>query len=141
MSAKGPWSLSKSALDALLVSLIVLDIGLAAIATFAPAIWFTTMHRDVHVDALHRAFVMRSAGHWLSMALVQGVTLVQWRRAPVWLALTAGTRLSDVLTDVLYFITAPARSTAAWLLAASPVVNLALAAIFIAAYRAHRSSR
>lgn len=141
MSAKAPWTLSKSSLDALLVSLIALDLGLAAVATFAPSLWFTTMHHDVHVDALHRAFLMRSAGHWLAMALVQVVTLVRWRRAPLWLALTAGARLSDVPTDVLYFITAPARSTAAWLLVASPVVNLALAAIFIAAYRAHRTSR
>jgi hypothetical protein len=141
MSANGPWSLSKSSLDALLVSLIALDLSLAAIATFAPALWFTTMHHDVHVDALHRAFLMRSAGHWLAMAVVQVVTLVTWRRVPLWLALTAGARLSDVPTDVLYLITAPARSKAVWILLAAPAVNLALAAIFIAAYRAHRGSR
>jgi hypothetical protein len=132
--------LSARTINAILIGAIAVDLALPIIAIVAPQTWFDLMHRDVSVDALHRAFLIRGAGHWTALALVQIATLAYWRRWPGWLLIAAGARLSDVLPDVFYLAASPSRTLSTWGLIGAPLLNLALAYVFVTAYRRRTTS-
>jgi len=126
---------ARRVLDAVLVVAILADLGLAITAIASPQTWFDTMHGDVAVDGLHRAFLTRAAGAWAALALVQIATLVGWRRWSGWLLVAAGARLSDVLPDLFYLAAAPSRTLSLWGLVGAPLLNLGFALYLGATYR------
>ena len=122
-------------IDAVLTVAIIADLSLVIVAIVAPQTWFDLMHRDVVADDVHRAFLIRGAGGWAALAIVQIATVVSWRRWPGWLLIAAGARLADALPDVFYLIASPSRTPSTWGLVGAPIVNIALALFLVAAFR------
>ena len=111
------------------------DTTLFVIAWLFPDLWFRVFHH-VMPTALEIAFLRRSAGQWAAFALAQAITLWCWKRRPVWLAVTAGVRFSDLFTDISYIIAAPMLTKAGWyLLLPPPFLNLLGVVIMLRAYR------
>ena len=128
-------------IDAVLIAAIIADVSLVIVAIVAPQTWFDLMHKGVVADDVHRAFLIRGAGGWAALAIVQIVTAVSWRRWPGWLLIAAGARLADTLPDLFYLIASPSRTLSTWGLAGAPIINLALAVFLVVAFRSRRASQ
>lgn len=85
-------------ITATLVSLVVLDLILTLWGFFLPELWFSFFHNAPHVDP--QGLLKRCAGNWLAFFLIQSVALVRWKNFPWLLAMVAGARLGDALTDL-----------------------------------------
>ena len=117
---------------------LVEDAVLFVMAWIAPDIWFRVFHSGVPAG-LENALLRRSAGQWAAFALAQAVTLWRWQKEPVWLAVTAGVRFSDLFTDVSYIVAVPSLTTLGWiLLVPPPFLNLIGVVIMLAGYRQAR---
>jgi hypothetical protein len=117
---------------------LVEDTLLFAMAWIAPDIWFRVFHAGVPTG-LEIALLRRSAGQWAAFALAQALTLWRWPKEPVWLAVSAGVRFSDLFTDVSYIIAISSLTTAGWiLLVPPPFLNLLGVVIMLAGYRQAR---
>ena len=118
---------------------LIEDTIIFALAWIAPDIWFRLFHNGLP-SGLENALLRRSAGQWAAFALAQGITLWRWKNDPVWLAVAAGVRLSDIFTDVSYIIAVPSLTTLGWiLLVPPPFLNLLGVVIFLRGYRQARS--
>jgi hypothetical protein len=114
---------------------LVEDSALFLMAWLDPDVWFRIFHAS-QPSALEVAFLRRSAGQWAAFALAQGITLWRWKKKPVWLAVTAGVRFSDLFTDLSYILAAPTLTTAGWLLLTPPAfLNLIGVVIMLRGYR------
>ncbi len=89
-------------LDAILLSLVLLDLALSVWAFCFPQAWFSAFHGVAYVDP--EGLLPRMAANWAAFALFQAVALLRWRRGPHWLAVAAGVRLSDIFTDWTYLL-------------------------------------
>ena len=115
------------------------DTSLFVIAWLAPDLWFRLLH-GVPATALDIAFLRRSAGQWAAFALAQGITLSSWKKAPVWLAVVAGVRFSDLFTDISYVLSAPSLTTLGWIcLIPPPLLNLLGVIIMLRGYHEARA--
>ena len=114
---------------------LIEDTLLFVISWTAPDLWFRLFHHAVPMG-FDVAFLRRSAGQWLAFALAQAITLWRWKRQPVWLAIEAGVRFSDLFTDISYVIvTAHSLTTFGWfLLLPPPLLNLIGVVIMLRAY-------
>lgn len=122
-------------LNAVLAAVMVEDALLFLMAWFWPGLWFQVFHHSVP-GTLEIAFLRRSAGQWLAFALGQALTLTLWRKAPVWLVMAAGLRVSDLFTDVSYVISAPHLTTTGYLcLLPPPVLNAVFIALLLRGYK------
>jgi hypothetical protein len=119
---------------------LIEDVFLFVTAWYAPEVWFRLLHRSTPAG-LEIAFLYRSAGQWAAFALVQAITLWRWRSSPVWLAVTAGVRFSDLFTDLSYIAGAPTLTTLGWFLLLPPAfLNLVGVIIMLRGYRqAHKT--
>jgi len=80
----------------------------------APDLWFRLFH-GTSPAGLETAFLRRSGGQWLAFAIVQGIAILRWRRAPIWLVVVAAVRFSDLFTDIFYVVSsAPSLTTLGW---------------------------
>ena len=114
---------------------LIEDTILFVVAWLSPNTWFRIFHAST-AAGLETTFLRRSAGQWAAFALAQAITLWRWRRDPVWLAVTAGVRFSDLFTDVSYVLSAPSLTTLGWvLLLPPPVLNLVGVVILLRAFR------
>lgn len=105
------------------------------LAWVAPDIWFQLFHETAPAG-FEIALLRRSAGQWAAFALAQAITLWRWRTAPVWLAVAAGIRFSDLFTDVSYILAVPSLTTLGWVvLVPLPILNLVGVVIFLLGYR------
>jgi hypothetical protein len=105
------------------------DTLLFLMSWFAPDLWFRVFH------ATTPAWLRRSGGQWAAFALAQGITLWRWRKEPVWLAVTAGVRFSDLFTDLSYILSVPSLTTLGWiLLVPPPILNLVGVVIMLGGY-------
>lgn len=103
---------------------LVEDTVLFLMAWLAPGIWFRVFHA-VGSAGLEIAFLRRSGGQWAAFALAQAITLCRWQKYPVWLAVAAGVRFSDLFTDISYILAVPMLTTLGWiLLLPPPLLNL-----------------
>ncbi len=114
------------------------DTVLFLMAWLAPNIWFRVFHAVAPVG-LETAFLRRSAGQWAAFALAQAITLWRWRKAPVWLAVAAGVRFSDLFTDISYILAVPSLTTLGWVfLLPPPLLNLVGVVIMVRGYEQAR---
>ena len=114
------------------------DTVLFVLAWLVPELWFRLLHAGVPAG-LENALLRRSAGQWAAFALAQAITLWRWRKDPVWLAVSAGVRFSDLFTDVSYILAVPSLTTLGWiLLVPPPFLNLAGVVIMLFGYRQAR---
>jgi hypothetical protein len=95
-----------------------------------PDLWFRLFHASV-AAGLEVALLRRSAGQWAAFALAQAITLSRWKRDPVWLALSAGIRFSDLFTDVSYILSVPSLTTMGWILLTPPAFLNALGVVIL----------
>lgn len=115
--------------------LVVFDVTLTVWAFAFPGLWFKALHGTGYEDP--QGFLRRCGANWAAFALCQVIAAVRWRKAPVWIAVVAGCRLSDIFTDVTYVIVAHdttwfAKAT----LAPMSLLNLLLGIALLRAYRA-----
>jgi hypothetical protein len=119
---------------------LVEDTALFLMAWLAPDLWFKVFHASTPAG-LEVALLRRSAGQWAAFALAQAITLWRWRKEPVWLAVAAGIRFSDLFTDISYVLAVPSLTTAGWcLLLPPPLLNLIGVVIMLRGYRQMQGS-
>lgn len=110
------------------------DTLLFLMAWLTPDLWFRVFH-DTSPAGLEIAFLRRSAGQWAAFAVVQATTLWRWRKNPVWLAVEAGVRFSDLFTDISYVVAAPSLTALGWVLLLPPAaLNLIGVVIMLRGY-------
>jgi len=121
-------------IPAILIALVFFDVTIAVIGFFFPGLWFRIFHGVPYNDP--QGFLPRCAANWTAFALIQLIAFFRWKKDPVWLAMVAAARLSDIFTDLAYFwfcsdITLFGRAS---LLSAGPI-NLLLCWYFLKNYR------
>ena len=122
-------------LNTVLTLVTLEDTLLFGIAWLRPNLWFQTFHHTLPAG-LDLAFLRRSAGQWLAFAAGQTITLLVWQKRPVWLAITAGLRFSDLFTDISYILAAPSMTPIGYLcLLPPPVLNLIFFALLLLTYK------
>jgi len=133
-------------IDRRLKTLIVIYLSLATVedtvifllAWFAPDLWFRLFHAGVPAG-LETALLRRSAGQWAAFALAQAITLWRWPKDPVWLAVSAGIRFSDLFTDVSYILAVPSLTPLGWMLLTPPLFLNAIGVVIL--LRGYRQSQ
>jgi hypothetical protein len=101
----------------------------------APDVWFRLFH-DAAPASLDVAFLRRSGGQWAAFALAQAIALWRWRKQPVWLAIVAGVRFSDLFTDVSYILAVRSLTMLGWcVLIPPPFLNFVGVVIMLRGYR------
>jgi len=122
------WPGARSVVTLTLVYLwggLALDVVISILAWTDPEQWFSFFH-DSAPQGLEPALLRRAAGQWTAFALAQALALIFIRRQPIWLAIMAGIRLSDVFTDLFYMLSARPLTAHGWLvLAPLPLINAA----------------
>lgn len=119
---------------------LVEDSALFLMSWLAPNIWFQLFH-TVTPSALESAFLRRSGGQWAAFALAQAITLWRWKKNPVWLAVTAGVRFSDLFTDISYIVAVPSLTTLGWVCLSPPaLLNLLGVVIMLRGYEQARKA-
>ena len=114
---------------------LVEDTCLFAMSWLAPDVWFRLFHATAPIG-LDVALLRRAGGQWLAFALAQAITLWRWRTKPVWLAIMAGVRFSDLFTDISYMLAVPSLTTLGWVLfIPPPALNLIGVVIMLRGYQ------
>ncbi|WP_372784732.1 hypothetical protein [Phenylobacterium sp.] len=122
------------AILAYLWAALIEDTTIFVLAWVYPDLWFKLFHHSVP-QGLEIALLRRSAGQWAAFALAQAIALALWRRKPVWLAVVAGIRFSDLFTDISYILAAPTLTPLGWILLSPPaVLNLVGVVIMLKGY-------
>lgn len=120
---------------------LVEDTVLFLMAWLAPDVWFRAFH-GVTPAGLEIALLRRSAGQWAAFSLAQAIALACWRKNPIWLAVEAGVRFSDLFTDISYVVAVPSLTILGWvLLLPPPVLNLIGVVIMLRGYEQARPRR
>jgi hypothetical protein len=118
---------------------LVEDTLLFVMAWVAPDLWFRVFHAALPAG-LDVAWLRRSAGQWIAFSLVQGFTLLRWKKEPLWLVATAVARFTDLFTDISYVISAPTLTHLGWMfLLPPPLLNLIGIVIMMRGYQQIRS--
>jgi hypothetical protein len=115
---------------------LIEDSGLFVLSWLMPHLWFHHFNGTAAMG-LDNALLRRSGGQWLAFALAQGITLWRWKKEPVWLAVEAGVRFSDLFTDVSYIIASrPDLTTMGWVFFVPPFfLNLLGVVIMLRGYQ------
>ncbi len=87
-------------LNSLLVALICLDVFYVIIVFFFPDSWYQFIHGIPYNDP--QGLLRRTGAGWAAFALFHFITLLRWKEAPNWLAVSAGIRLTEIFTDWAY---------------------------------------
>lgn len=129
----------RSYVTAVLAALLCTDVILTAWGLFLPDLWFATFHGTTYNDP--EGFLRRCAANWFMFGALQAIALARWRTEGFWLAVVAGARFSDILTDwsYLYFSLHITPLGAVGLLAAGPL-NLMAGVYLLGAYRKLRQA-
>ena len=129
------------AILAYLWAALIEDTTIFVLAWVYPDLWFKLFHHSVP-QGLEVALLRRSAGQWAAFALAQAIALALWRKKPVWLAVVAGIRFSDLFTDISYIVAAPSLTPFAWIVLSSPAaLNLVGVVIMLKGFeQANRAS-
>jgi hypothetical protein len=123
----------KKLITPILVILILLDVVYVAIIFPHPEFWFKTLHGAPYVDP--QGLLFRTGAVWASFALFQFIALIKWRKAPYWLMLVAGIRLTEVFADWVHLYYAQNMTSLGRMsLLAAPIVNGLTGWFFFRAY-------
>lgn len=130
----------RTLISILLLVLALWDFVLWAVAFFYPDLWTGQVHGQTMDDPM--GLLPRTGAIWLAFAIFQLVAFLQWRRAPFWLCLVAGMRLSELLADWTYLGFAEMLTTTGRVsLALTPVANLAISGFLLWGYFRVRGER
>jgi hypothetical protein len=101
-------------------SLIALDLVLTLWGFFLPRLWYSFFHGADYLDP--EGLLRRCAANWLAFFVLQTIALFKWQKDRSWLAVVAGCRLGDALTDVTCLAFASHTTIFAWI--AFPVAGI-----------------
>jgi hypothetical protein len=87
-------------IDWVLLALVAFDVFVATVALLFPSLWFRVVHGVPYDDP--QGLLRRCGANWAAFAVIQLIALLRWKKAPHWLAVVAGVRLSDIFTDWTY---------------------------------------
>ena len=117
----------------LLIYLVLLDAVLSTTALFFPETWFKVFHDAPYVDP--QGLCRRTGAVWLSFTLLQIIALFRWEKAPWWLVLIAGVRLTELFSDWTYIYVSQSLTGFGFFgLFISPPGNLAIGCFLVWAY-------
>jgi hypothetical protein len=102
----------------LMAFLVILDLVLSTTCLFFPERWFAIFHGVAYMDP--QALLKRTGAVWVAFTLLQLIAFFRWEKAPWWLILIAGVRLTELFSDWTYM----------WL--ASNMTSLGRLGLFIA---------
>lgn len=120
----------KTKINTVLILLILLDFVLFAVCLLKPDLWVKGIHNTIASDSL--GLIHRQGGVWAAFFIFQFLALFRWERAPYWLVLVAGIRLTEVFSDWIYYYFAPSLTFVGTVgLLIAPPVNLVLGIFFI----------
>ena len=88
----------------LLVFLVILDVVLSTTCLFFPEKWFAIFHGAPYIDP--QGLLKRTGAFWVAFTLLQLVAVFRWEKAPWWLVLIAGVRLTELFSDWTYMYVA-----------------------------------
>lgn len=89
--------------------LVILDVVLSATCLFFPETWFKTFHGAPYIDP--QGLLYRTGAVWVAFSLLQLIAFFRWEKAPWWLVLIAGVRLTELFSDWTYMYVAQSMTT------------------------------
>jgi hypothetical protein len=87
-----------------LFALVILDVVLSTTCILFPEKWFMTFHGAPYVDP--QGLLKRTGAVWVAFSLLQLIAFFKWEKAPWWLVLIAGVRLTELFSDWTYMYVA-----------------------------------
>jgi hypothetical protein len=125
-----------------LLLLIAVDAILVVWAFGFPDLWFALFHHDLDGSEGARLFLRRCGAAWAAFLVLQILALRNYEKGAHWLAIVAGVRLSDALTDPMYVVLASDPTWVAYLLLpGAGVVNIVFGWFFLSAYLQRSATR
>ena len=123
-------------INILLVFLVILDLVLSTTCLVFPDKWYMTFH-GVHYDNLDvEGLLKRTGALWVAFTLLQLIALIRWKKAPWWLVLIAGVRLTELFSDWTYLYVAHTMTTIGKMgLFIAPPGNLVFGIFLVWAYK------
>ena len=123
-------------INILLVFLVILDLVLSTTCLVFPDKWYLTFH-GVHYDNLDvEGLLKRTGALWVAFTLLQLIALIRWKKAPWWLVLIAGVRLTELFSDWTYMYVAHTMTTIGRMgLFIAPPGNLVFGIFLVWAYK------
>jgi hypothetical protein len=120
-----------------LFALVILDVVLSATCLLWPEKWFMTFHGAPYIDP--QGLLKRTGAVWVAFSLLQLIAFIRWEKAPWWLVLIAGVRLTELFSDWTYMYVAQSMTTWGKIgLFIAPPGNLIFGFILIWAYKKMR---
>lgn len=120
----------------LLAFLVILDVILSVTCLLFPDQWFMTFHGVPYDDRDPAGLLKRTGAVWAAFSLLQLIAFFRWEKAPWWLVLIAGVRLTELFSDWTYIYVAESITTLGRLgLFIAPPGNLAFGWFLIWAYK------
>jgi hypothetical protein len=117
-----------------LFALVILDVVLSATCLLWPEKWFMTFHGAPYIDP--QGLLKRTGAVWVAFSLLQLIAFIRWEKAPWWLVLIAGVRLTELFSDWTYMYVAQSMTTWGKVgLFIAPPGNLVFGFILIWAYK------
>ncbi len=121
-------------INTLLIALVIYDVVLSATCLLSPQTWYRLIHGADYVDP--QGLLLRTGAVWAAFSLFQLVARVKWEVQPVWLAVIAGIRLTEILSDWTYLYVADSLTRFGWFgLFINPPGNLLLGWYLLRCYR------
>lgn len=121
-------------INLILVALVGYDVILSATCLIRPDLWYRYIHGAEYVDP--QGLILRTGAVWAAFSLFQLVARFKWEVQPLWLAVIAGIRLTEVFSDWTYLWVAEDLTTFGWFgLFVNPPMNVLLGGWFIQCFR------
>jgi hypothetical protein len=116
------------------VALVGYDVILSATCLIRPDLWYRYIHGAEYVDP--QGLILRTGAVWAAFSLFQLIARFKWEVQPLWLAVIAGIRLTEVFSDWTYLWVAEDLTTFGWFgLFVNPPMNVLLGWWFIQCFR------
>jgi len=118
----------------LMAFLVILDLVLSTTCLFFPESWFKIFHDARYIDP--QALLKRTGAVWVAFTLLQLIAFFRWEKAPWWLVLIAGVRLTELFSDWTYMWLASSMTKLGSMgLFIAPPGNLAFGIFLVWAYK------
>jgi len=128
------YRLFRRQINLILIALVIYDIVLSGICLIRPDLWYRYIHGAEYIDP--QGLLLRTGAVWAAFALFQLIARLKWEVQPLWLAVIAGIRLTEIFSDWTYLYVAEDLTTFGWIgLFVNPPMNLFLGWYFIRAFR------
>ena len=126
----------KNFIYVLMAFLVILDLVLSTTCLVFPDKWFMTFHGVPYDNLDVEGLLKRTGALWVAFTLLQLIALFCWRRAPWWLVLIAGVRLTELFSDWTYIYYAHTLTTIGKMgLFIAPPSNLVFGIFLVWAYK------